>query len=119
MLEISSKEGSWEGIDVFAINDNIIHALSPALLPVLTTVAVQGCKYLTDAGLLSYIKARAEGGAPLQRVDIAFDRPMEEDILSDLSGFISDGLKVSLKYTSEKSERQHRYCPWELTDVVD
>ncbi|KAJ6507813.1 hypothetical protein C8R47DRAFT_1099622 [Mycena vitilis] len=117
-LKISSQEGAWQGDGGLSVSDELLHAFTSTFFPVLTTITIEGCSEATDAGVLAYVKARAVSGAPLQRLDIGFTRPMAENILPDLDAFISEGLTVSLRYETERSER-YRYRPWEFTDVVD
>ncbi|KAF7348281.1 F-box domain-containing protein [Mycena sanguinolenta] len=52
----------------------------------------------SDAAALAFIKARMTMPTSLRRFQAQFCRPMEFDIMPELQSFISDGLRVDLKY---------------------
>ncbi|KAJ7157649.1 hypothetical protein C8R43DRAFT_997237 [Mycena crocata] len=116
----TSKTYLWEG--TFAVDDAVLRLIGPPHFPALNTLEINGCSELTDTELLSYIRGRADDGAPLQRLSVVFERPMEEDILPHLADLISAGLLISLVYDADFNRGQPDlppYHPWEGTDVVD
>ncbi|KAJ6622566.1 hypothetical protein B0H10DRAFT_890489 [Mycena sp. CBHHK59/15] len=52
----------------------------------------------SDAAVVQFIRARMETGNPVEEIDIGFGRQIETDILPDLQPFISEGLRVNLRY---------------------
>ncbi|KAJ7472724.1 hypothetical protein FB451DRAFT_1558891 [Mycena latifolia] len=121
-LQIRSRHHEFEGFGEIDINDTFLQAFSPAQFPRLHTLKIYGCYEITDAGLLSYITARANSGFPLQCFDFAFSftRPMEVDILPDLAELVSAGLRISLTYDLRRPEPElPPYRPWEGTDLAD
>ncbi|KAJ7683687.1 hypothetical protein B0H17DRAFT_1204985 [Mycena rosella] len=120
ILDIASTAHEYEGNAVFDIDDMYLQTLITDHFPRLKTLKLYGCSEITDAGLLSYITTHAHSGNPLQSVNIAFLRPMQQDILPDLADLISAGLRISLRYNLERWENDSPpYRPWEGTDLGD
>ncbi|KAJ7168659.1 hypothetical protein C8R46DRAFT_1092268 [Mycena filopes] len=117
-LHIVSKEPAWIGGDVMAFTDESLRVLDAAALPALHTLKLEGTPELTDAGVLSYLYARAQSGAPLRSLAIDFPREVDEDIMPALAGLISGGLHVELNY-GEQAMQGEPYTPWEFTDLED
>ncbi|KAJ6582806.1 hypothetical protein B0H10DRAFT_1962384 [Mycena sp. CBHHK59/15] len=57
-----------------------------------------GYAWCSEAAVVQLIRARMEAGNPVEEIDIKFGRQTETDILPDLQPFISEGLRVNLRY---------------------
>ncbi|KAJ7765761.1 hypothetical protein B0H16DRAFT_1524297 [Mycena metata] len=84
----------------------------PAQCPVLEGLVISRSRSLPEAALLRFIAARMRGASPptLRRVEVAFNREMEADILPDLQLFIDSGLRVSVTY--HPPAEIHGSSPW-------
>ncbi|KAF7370254.1 hypothetical protein MSAN_00656500 [Mycena sanguinolenta] len=81
-------------------NDFFITLEMLAVLPALEELVMVNNRKLSDEALLRFIISRMP---ILQRVDIAFDRVMQVDILPSLESFMESGAQVSLAYTTDVS----------------
>ncbi|KAJ7657750.1 hypothetical protein DFH06DRAFT_1197054 [Mycena polygramma] len=110
-------------------DDDILDILTPSrdesshCCPALRELVMRQCMTsVSDAALLRLIDARmrVDSCSPLTRVDVAFWRERQVDILPDLRQFQDRGFHISLQYYSEKP---WGFSPWlglyEVASSVD
>ncbi|KAJ7725059.1 hypothetical protein B0H16DRAFT_285238 [Mycena metata] len=112
------------------LDDRTIGLLTPkpgseasCLFPRLENLELVGCTALSDRALLDLIQRREERswqGSRFVRVDVAFAREMQIDVLSQLrNGRVSGRPDVSLRYAEpSKQTLGPPYSPWEAADSV-
>lgn len=116
----SNPSEQWGRENPAATPNDILHALTPdpraaqpdaCPCPALRRLKIVRCEPLADDVLLKFIQLRKEAEHPLARVDVAFVRQREFDILPYLQDLIEDGLRLSLKYLP--APVLPSYSPWE------
>ncbi|KAF7376633.1 hypothetical protein MSAN_00080100 [Mycena sanguinolenta] len=98
-----------------ALDDDILATLEGSTLcPALQVLVVSSASCeMSDEALLRFIISRMP---TLRRVDIAFNREMQVDILPELQSFLENGLQISLAYTMPPPPN---FSPWMgLPDVL-
>ncbi|KAJ6456368.1 hypothetical protein C8R45DRAFT_576748 [Mycena sanguinolenta] len=97
------------------LDDDVLATLEVSTLcPALQVLVISSasCHEMSDKALLRLISSRMP---ILRRVEIAFDREMQVDILPELQSFLEDGRQISLAYTPPS----HNFSPWMgLPDVL-
>ncbi|KAJ6480858.1 hypothetical protein C8R45DRAFT_316874 [Mycena sanguinolenta] len=83
------------------LDANFFEALEPStVLPALEELSITTSRELSDEALLRFIISRM---STLRRVDIAFDREKQGDILPSLQSFLKSGAQVSITYVTDPS----------------
>ncbi|KAJ7500313.1 hypothetical protein B0H11DRAFT_1997069 [Mycena galericulata] len=118
----TSTNAQWGRENPLATPNDILRALTPdprvsheCPCPALRRLTIVRCQPLADDVLLNFIQLRKEAEHPIARVDVAFVRQKEFDILPHLKELIADGLRVSLKYLP--APVMPTYSPWEGLDA--
>ncbi|KAJ7657786.1 hypothetical protein DFH06DRAFT_1197148 [Mycena polygramma] len=101
-----------------AFDDDILDLLTPShdqsspCCPALRELVMRQCSSVADTALLRLINARmtVDSCSPLKRVDVAFWRERQVDILPDLRQFQDTGFHISLQYYSAKPSEL--FSPW-------
>ncbi|KAJ7111850.1 hypothetical protein C8R44DRAFT_882897 [Mycena epipterygia] len=114
----SNPGAQWGCENPPATANDIVRLLTPdpavsheCLCPALRWLEVVRCRPLADDVVLKFIQLREEAEHPVARVDVAFARQREFDILPYLQALIADGLSISLTYLPPPVLPS--YSPWE------
>ncbi|KAJ6526963.1 hypothetical protein DFH09DRAFT_1187235 [Mycena vulgaris] len=121
-LRLNGRSDPWAEPFSPVLDDETLAALTPSAsnpsvaCPSLRELSITNCtRALSDAALLRFIQARmaVQPSASLKRVEIQFNREMEEDIQGDIQPFLDAGLEVSTTY---KRREVWHYSPWQGLD---
>ncbi|KAF7316520.1 hypothetical protein MIND_00171200 [Mycena indigotica] len=106
-------------------DDALLQALvdpKQPLVPNLECLSLDYSADISDKALLAFVRAKMNDEdalrlRPLRRLSVSFRRLVEDDILPDLQGFITErGLHVSLAY---QQPEHFNFSPWEGLDKED
>ncbi|KAJ6526955.1 hypothetical protein DFH09DRAFT_1187204, partial [Mycena vulgaris] len=120
-LRITDGPETWVEPFIPVLDDETLAALTPSAdnpavaCPSLQEFCIANCSRVSDAALLRFIQARmaVQPAASLKRVEIQFDREIQEDIRADIQPSLDAGLEVSTTY--RQPEVWH-YSPWQGLD---
>ncbi|KAJ6517969.1 hypothetical protein C8R47DRAFT_1773 [Mycena vitilis] len=86
------------------------------LCPFLTRLEIVRCSPLADDVVFNFVQLRAETEHPLARVEIAFTRQREFDMMPHLQELVAAGLRMELQYLPPPAVPT--YSPWEGRDEM-
>ncbi|KAJ7851672.1 hypothetical protein B0H14DRAFT_3660532 [Mycena olivaceomarginata] len=92
-----------------SLDDSFLALLHPGpphdLCPLLTHMVILApCAGFSDAAVLDFVRVRMALATPLKQFRVDFGRGPEVDIVPDLQPFISNGLRVELKYRNDATD---------------